>query len=165
MRLISKSSMDIKTLFDTAKTLIINAEGFSPIWYQDSFGNETIGYGFKAGGMANSLNIYKDKIMPISAANKILDKIITELMVDLNARFPFFDNLPINEGAVLMDMAYNLGLSQLSDFSAFLGYLKAGYIDLAVADLTTTLWYNQVKNRAVRDCFNLFAQVGNLYLI
>ena len=165
MKLISKSAIDCETLFDTAKTLIINAEGFSPVWYQDTIGNYTIGYGFKIGGMAHNLNIYKAKTMTMGEADKILGGIITELMVDLDARFPFFHNTYVNEGAVLIDMAYNLGLGQLSDFRTFLGYIEAGDIDLAVADLTTTLWYSQVKNRAVRDCFNLYAQPDNLYLI
>ena len=169
MKLISKSSMNIKTLFETAQTLIINAEGFSPVWYQDTMGNNTIGYGFKMNGMAYQygLNAYIDigKTITIDEANKILDKIITEIMVDLDARFPFFHNLQINQGAVLIDMAYNLGLRQFYAFAIFLSYIEKGQIDNAVADLTDTLWYNQVKNRAVRDCFNLFAQVGNLYLI
>ena len=167
MKLITKSSMNIKTLVDTANTLIVNAEDFSSTWYTDTTGNLTIGYGFNINGMALNYGIleYEDKTITQNEADIILGKIITEIMVDLDSYFPFFHNLPVNQGAVLMDMAYNLGISQLIDFKTFLGYLRAGYIDLAIADLTTTLWYKQVKNRAIRDCFNLYAQPDNLYLI
>ncbi len=167
MKLISNSSMDIKTLFDTAKALIINAEGFSPAWYSDTAGNLTIGYGFKMGGMAQKygLGSFRHKLMTEQEATDILTPIITEITTLLSMDLLWFKEISINQGATLADMAYNLGLSQFYGFNTFLGYIAKGEIDNAVADLTTTLWYNQVKNRAVRDCFNLFAQVGNLYLI
>ena len=167
MKLISKSSKNIKTLSDTAKTLIENAEGFSPTWYDDTTDNLTIGYGFKMGGMAQKygLEVYKDKLMTEQDADIILIKIINEIIAVLQTQLLFFKNLTINQAAVLIDMSYNLGIGQFYLFYTFLSYMEENRIDNAVADLTTTLWYNQVKNRAIRDCFNLYAKPDNLYLI
>ena len=167
MKLISKSSKNIKTLSDTAKTLIENAEGFSPTWYDDTTGNLTIGYGFKMGGMAQKygLEVYKDKLMTEQEADIILIKIINEIIAVLQTQLLFFKNLTVNKAAVLIDMSYNLGIGQFYQFYTFLSYMEENRIDNAVADLTTTLWYNQVKNRAIRNCFNLYAQPDNLYLI
>ena len=152
-----------------ANQLIINAEGFSPKWYQDIFGHFTIGYGFTQTGYAkfyipqyiSNLN----ELMTISEAQLILDDIIAEINNSLATDLHFFDYLSVNQKAVLIDMAYNLGMAQLFSFDTFLSYLKAGDIDNAVNDLTNTLWYNQVKNRAIRDCLNLYAQDNNYYLM
>ena len=154
--------------------LIENAEGFSPTWYNDTMGNATIGYGFKHNGYAaqyvtsyiNSPNL----TMPISAAKEILDNIVSDISLELINDLTYFkllsfNSLSINKKAVLIDMAYNLGISQFLTFDTFLSYLGQGEIDEAVADLTETLWYNQVKNRAVRDCLNLYAKDNNLYLL
>ena len=165
MKLITNNNN--KTLQETAQLLIENAEGFSSTWYQDSMGNDTIGYGFKAGGMAQkyNLDLYKSRPMTELEGILILENIISEIGIALRMKLPFFINLPINQAAVLIDMAYNLGLRQFYAFAIFLSYIEKGQIDNAVADLTDTLWYQQVKNRAVRDCFNLYAQPTNLYLM
>ena len=153
-----------------ANELIINAEGFMSHWYIDSFGNKTIGYGFKASGYAkNYLSQYllnPDELMARYEANTILGYIIKDINNELvNTEQLFNVNLSINKKAVLIDMAYNLGMAQFLTFDTFLSYLKAGRIDNAVNDLTNTLWYNQVKNRAIRDCLNLYANDSNFYLI
>ena len=152
------------SLQETAELLIQNAEGFSPTWYKDSFGNDTIGYGFKAGGMAQK---YLGGMQTITEQEgiDILYEIISDIVISLNAGLSFFKGLQKNQKAVLIDMAYNLGLNQFYTFNLFIYYMGLEQFDDAVADLTQTLWYNQVKNRAIRDCFNLFAQEGNLYLI
>ena len=152
-----------------ANQLIINAEGFMSHWYIDSFGNKTIGYGFKESGYAKNY-IYQyllnpDELMTQAEANLILKNIVNDIDKQLIDNWQAFDSLPINQKAVLIDMAYNLGMVQFLGFGIFLSYLKAGNIDAAVNDLTNTLWYNQVKNRAIRDCLNLYAQDNNYYLI
>lgn len=155
--------------YQVAQLLIENAEGFSPTWYNDTTGNKTIGYGFKYNGYAKeALKPYltsPNKTMTMRAARKILDDIITGIISALMQDVPCFTSLSINKKAVLVDMAYNLGLEQLLTFDTFFPYLEQGKIDEAVCDLTQTLWYNQVKNRAVRDCLNLYAKDTNFYLL
>jgi GH24 family phage-related lysozyme (muramidase) len=153
-----------------AYQLITNAEGFSQTWYNDIFGNATIGYGFTQTGYAR-LYIPEyisnpSKLMAISEARIILNNIIENIDTELINAIDFFNtDLLRNQKAVLIDMAYNLGMAQFRTFDTFLSYLKSGRIDDAVCDLTNTLWYNQVKNRAIRDCLNLYAQDINYYLI
>ena len=169
MRLISNHYINDKYL-SVANDLITDAEGFTAYWYNDIFGNKTIGYGFKASGYAkNYLSQYllnPNELMTIQEAKTILEYIITDINNELANTTQLFDaELSINKKAVLIDMAYNLGMAQFLTFDTFLSYLKAGRIDNAVNDLTNTLWYNQVKNRAIRDCLNLYAQDTNYYLL
>ena len=166
MKLISNPALSFTF---AGSELIRNAEGFSAKWYEDPRGNPTIGYGFTRTGFAKEylspFILNPSKLMAISEARVILSDIITNINDDLIAQLNFFDELSINKQAVLIDMAYNLGMTQFLTFDTFLSYLKAGRIDDAVNDLTNTLWYNQVKNRAIRDCLNLYAQDKNYYLI
>lgn len=169
MKLISNPYVNYNYLY-VANDLITNAEGFISHWYTDTFGNKTIGYGFKASGYAkNYLSPYllnPDELMTAQEAKTILGAIVLSINNELaNTTQLFAANLSINQKAVLLDMAYNLGMAQFLTFDTFLSYLKAGRIDNAVCDLTNTLWYNQVKNRAIRDCLNLYAQDNNYYLI
>ena len=155
---------------DIAKALIINAEGFSASWYNDQFGNATIGYGFAENGIGKDLltNYINNKslLMLETDASIILERIIQKIILLLNKKiywFRLYNN--INKKAVLIDMAYNLGITQFLSFDIFLNYLENDRIDYAVNNLTNTLWYNQVKNRAIRDCLNLYANEINYYLI
>ena len=155
---------------DIAKDLIMNAEGFISHWYIDSFGNKTIGYGFEASGYAkNYISQYllnPNESITFQEAKMILGDIVNDINYELtNTTQLFTAKLSINQKAVLIDMAYNLGMAQFMTFDTFLSYLRAGRIDDAVNDLTNTLWYNQVKNRAIRDCLNLYEQDSNYYLI
>ena len=167
MKLINNAGLDYMAV---ANELITNAEGFISHWYIDSFGNKTIGYGFKASGYAkNYISQYllnPNELITVQEAKTILDYIVKDINNELvNTEQLFNVNLSINKKAVLIDMVYNLGMVQFLTFDTFLSYLKAGRIDNAVCDLTNTLWYNQVKNRAIRDCLNLYAQDNNYHLI
>ena len=167
MKLINNAGLDYMAV---ANELITNAEGFISHWYTDAFGNKTIGYGFKASGYAkNYISQYllnPNELITVQEAKTILDYIVKDINNELvNTEQLFNVNLSINKKAVLIDMAYNLGMAQFLTFDTFLSYLKAGRIDNAVCDLTNTLWYNQVKNRAIRDCLNLYAQDTNYYLL
>lgn len=162
MRLITNK---VSLLPDIAGILIRNAEGYSPIWYQDNMGNDTIGYGFKAGGIAQKYNLGAFQTMSIADADEILLQIISEIIASLRDKLEFLGKLTLNQRAVLVDMAYNLGLKQFYTFNTFLAYLEKEQIDNAIADLTNTLWYKQVQNRAIRDCLNMYIPSTRLYLI
>ena len=161
MKLITLSSEGTMTL---ALMLIKNAEGFSNVPYKDSLGNWTIGYGFNM-----SLPEFSDiKHIDEIEADSILRVRIMEISSGI------INNISITEygyggkinTAILIDMAYNLGIEGLSLFNTFLSYLRLGKNAQAVADLTNTLWYSQVKERAVRNCLNILLNNPNyLYLM
>src|SRR5262247_12330 len=49
--------------------------------------------------------------------------------------------------AVLVDMAFNVGVHKLLGFNVFLGLMQEGRYVEAADDLETTLWYKQVGRR------------------
>ena len=135
--------------------LIKNAEGFSDVPYQDSLGNWTIGYGFNMSEPEYSGITHIDEV----EADSLLKVRIVEIYNnEKNAYhlFSFTYSHVIN--ATLIDMSYNLGIAGLESFDNFLQYIKCGLNEEAVADLTNTLWYSQVKERAVRNCLNLLLE-------
>ncbi len=153
------------SILDRAALLIKDAEGFSATWYVDSTGNQTIGYGFKYDGIANQfLNVNS---LTTDEATAILNDVLMDLYPELLKTFKFIQKQEIsgNIVAVLIDMAYNLGIAQLQQFLTFLGDLRAGMIEEAVADMLNTEWAGQVGNRAIRDALNLLAASNTLYLI
>ena len=153
-----KSEKDVNIL---SLVLIKNAEGFSPIPYLDRLGNRTIGYGFNM-----SLPQFSNyKAMTEMDASDLLFAFIEKLYPVVLSKICFGKEYSENIMSVLMDMSYNLGIEGLSNFDSFLSLLRLGKIDNAVSDLTNTLWYSQVGQRAIRNCFNLLTTKNYLYLI
>ena len=159
MKLITLSNEGIATL---ALMLIKNAEGFSDVPYKDSLGNWTIGYGFNMSlpeyhGLKHIDEVEADSLLKVKVV-EILNGKINDL------RLYAFSNSRI-VSAILVDMCYNLGTAGLESFDSFLQYIRFDMREEAVADLTNTLWYSQVKDRAVRNCLNLLVNDNYLYLI
>ncbi len=154
---------------DIAKTLVKNAEGFSPTIYQDTLGNDTIGYGFTLKTIISMGYVMPyDKIMPIPEADFILERLLKNIYnlinMNENLRINFAKQCPTVQ-AVFADMIYNLGFNGFTGFTTFLSYMDALQYDNAVIDLTNTLWYSQVKQRAIRNCFIILSHSSSLYLI
>ncbi len=153
MKIVSNENL---SLFESAKILIVNAEGFSATPYKDIFGIETIGYGFDEKYL-NSMGHINKQDMTIDEADKILEVKINDLINEVKFKISSFGKNK-NIYPVLIDMAYNLGWTELKLFNVFLSYLEEGEIEMSVVDLTNTLWYQQLKNRGVRNCLNLLAR-------
>ncbi len=143
-------------------TLIKNAENYREFEYKDEFGNSTIGWGFLMDSFSPvKIKEYLKKGISIDEANSLLSMRVVHIMHTIDIAFP---NLNRNVYLVFIDMIYNLGITQFTEFTTFLSFVKLDEINFAVKDLTNTLWYKQVENRAVRDCFNLLS-TKNYYLI
>lgn len=56
----------------------------------------------------------------------------------------------IPRGAVLLDMAYNMGVAGLMNFHHMLAAVQAGDWKTAAAEMLNSTWAKQVKNRAYR---------------
>ncbi len=156
MKLITLKTNDV---FEISAILIKNAEGFSSHPYIDTLGHSTIGYGFNM-----SLPSFSGlKNISTHSADILLEKEISYILSS-----SFFGNLPYLPShimATLVDMAYNMGIEGLIEFDTFLGFLYKSQIDEAISDLTETLWYKQVGQRAVRNCFNIMTKSNLLFLI
>ncbi len=157
------------SILDRAALLIKDAEGFSATWYTGSLGHSSIGYGFKSGGYATEYLINNDitSLITRNQADDVLNDVLMDLYPEVLKTFKFIQRqeLAANTVAVLIDMAYNLGIKQLEQFTAFLSFLRAGMTENAIADMLNTEWAQQVGNRAVRDALNLTAEAGTLFLI
>ena len=160
------------SVFSDAKTLIKNAEGFSSLIYIDTLGNDTIGYGFDLADLISKgfLPSNTRTITPADA-DLILDKIINTIFYQIY-QIDMLDNIKAcynkqygTVQAVFIDMIYNLGFKGFSEFVVFLSYMNDLKYNEAVIDLTNSLWYSQVKQRAIRNCFIILNHSDSLYLI
>ena len=154
-----KVSITGESLIDITAAYIKINEGFSSMYYIDTTGNKTIGYGFNLAiypSLSEPLNIEKANIL----LNKSIEKNIQYAcqIFDDPYHVNFFDNLEYNIQSVILDMIYNLGISGFRDFNNFIYYIRNNndsFISAAI-DLEHTLWYEQVGLRGKRAAFNLF---------
>lgn len=115
-------------------------EGYCSHLYKDSKGFNTIGYGFNL-----------DKIqMPQDVSSLWLDHIINDTEYTLSKALSFWNDLDPVRKAVLINMAYNLGITGLLAFHQMLEYLaKKDYIS-AEKEMANSKWNNEVSLRAFR---------------
>lgn len=67
----------------------------------------------------------------------------------LDARLPWWRDLDEVRGAVLLDMAFNMGAARLCTFRRTLEDVKAGRWDEAATAMLDSCWASQVGHRAV----------------
>ena len=139
-----------------ANIMIRNAEGYQLYPYKDIFGNFTVGYGFLMNTFTHlkSKDIYKYGLSEQDSEAILVQK-ITKIMGDMDITY---SHLTQNVYYIFIDMIYNLGFEQFKSFKTFISFCEQNEIEKAVNDLTNTLWYQQVRQRAIRDCLNLLSK-------
>lgn len=125
-----------KDVFDLTK----GDEGFSGKIYICTEGHRTIGYGFNLDAIS----------MPIEVADLWLNMLLDQIEEKLKKNIIFYPVLNDARKAVLIDMAYNLGISILLQFKNMLYALQEKRYDKAADEMMTSKWAAQVKNRAVK---------------
>lgn len=125
------------------RNLIIKHEGFRDKVYKDTTGHLTIGYGHNL----------ESKGITQFAANVILDDDIMWFLPRLSKSVPFFDGLDFARKSVLLDMAFNLGLHGLLEFTEMLEAVRVGNYATAAACILESKWAAQVGNRAKEDAY------------
>jgi len=118
-------------------------EGRVPHAYQDSLGYWTIGVG-------HLIDKRKGGRLPEHIIDALLDWDAGEKWQELLRRAPWVEDLDDVRQAVLLDMAFNLGVTGLLKFKNTLKAVRAGDWDAAAAGMMNSLWAKQVKTRAVR---------------
>lgn len=117
-------------------------EGVVDHAYQDSLGYWTIGVGFlidkKKGG-----KLYPEEI------DFILTNRLDKLVMELDNALPWWSSLSDNRRAVILDMAWNLGVKGLLGFKNTLECVRTGQYDKAAQGMLRSLWARQVKGRAI----------------
>ena len=117
---------------------IVRHEGSKNRMYLDSEGIRTIGVGHNL------------ETMPISdrAVMVILEDDIEIAIMDLNRAFPWVKHLDEVRRDVLINMAFNMGISTLKEFERMLAAIQANNFQLAAAEMLDSKWARQVGSRA-----------------
>ena len=115
--------------------LIKKHEGFRGMPYEDSRGFPTIGYGTK---------------LPIDEeeAELLLKHRLDKMTAELKKEITYFDDLPNEIQAVLLDMLYNLGVNGLLRFKRMWKAVEHRDWERMALEMQNSRWYNQVGRRA-----------------
>jgi lysozyme len=120
-----------------------NEEGVIPHAYQDSLGFWTIGVGRLIDQRKGGL-LYPDEIEYL-LANDVKRK--TDGLI---ASLPWFQLLDERRQAVLIQMAFQMGLKGLLAFSTTLSHVRVGRYDEAAVAMLESVWAKQTPERAKR---------------
>jgi lysozyme len=129
-------------------------EGFQERVYKCTAGRDTIGYGYNLS--ANPLALSNYEIVGFiksgirkDLAETILKVHVAQIETVLKKTFPYFEMLNEARRAVLINMAFNMGLVGLFAFKNTLRMIEAGDYDGAAINMLRSKWATQVKGRAV----------------
>lgn len=130
-------------------------EGYRQHAYPDTDGNITIGIGdnltdrLGVKTMEEAAKIYPEGISYEEAVKNMKD-FINKLIPSIRINIPFFDTLDDVRQSIIVNMAYNMGISKLIGFRDMLMYLKARKFGIAANEMRDSVWYRQVPQRAER---------------
>jgi lysozyme len=122
------------------KRLLILHEGVRPDLYKCPAGKWTIGVGHNLD--ANPISM--------RAALLILEDDVEDVEDQLDEALPWWRRLDDVRQAVLVDMAFNMGVSGLEDFVRTLRCARYGEYEQAADAMLESRWARQVPNRAKR---------------
>ena len=119
---------------------IANEEGYKPDLYYCTEGYPSIGYGF---------NIDQVR-MPREVADLWLRMIIDDLKVEF-LKYPWFTKLVYPRQIVILDMAYQMGVSGVLKFKGMIAALSVHDYEKAAVELMDSKYARQTPNRAKRN--------------
>lgn len=126
-------------LRELTKLLVLH-EGYRQKPYKDTVGKLTIGYGFNL----DDVGLYPEE------CDFIIQNRIRRIAVELEKALPWVDDLDPVRTAVLLDMAYNMGIPTLLTFKKTLAKVKEGDYQTAASMMLQSKWAGQVGRRATR---------------
>ena len=136
-------------------------ENIEPKVYKDTKGKRTIGIGFNLDEPSNrkkaealGFNVQDmlsgKKILSDKEIKILYNESIKQAANDANAFLPRAGRQPPVVQKVLIDMAFNLGLTRLNGFVEMRKALLKGDYNKAADEMINSKWYNQVGNRSKR---------------
>ena len=125
------------------KSQLLREEGAESCAYQDSLGYWTIGVGRlidsrKGGGLSNEEIDY------------LLDNDIKAKTREVLLALPWMEKLNDARQAVLIGMAFQMGMKGLLQFKRALGSIEDGHYNKAAAEMMDSAWARQTFGRAAR---------------
>ena len=125
------------------KQQLIRDEGSVSHAYEDNLGFTTIGVGrlidFRRGGGVSDSEI-----------DYLLSNDIEEKTAQILAALPWASKLSETRRAVLINMAFQLGINGLLKFKRALGSIEDGQYSEAAMEMLDSLWAQQTPERAKR---------------
>lgn len=125
-------------------------EGFRADAYYCSEKYPTIGIGWKIGGKNQPLEDFKWMTISEGAALAQCKSEVYDLSVNLHACIECWQNLSDVRQAVLISMAYQMGIGGLMKFRKMLAAIEAGDFAEAAQQGMDSRWANQTYARANR---------------
>jgi lysozyme len=126
--------------------MLIRDERRVPYAYEDSLGFLTIGVG-------HLIDQRKGGSLPDFMIDELLDYDISTKTAELLKRFPWMATLDEARQAVMVSMAFQLGVSGLAKFPKALTYMKGGeYHSAAFEFADSTVAREQTPERWKRHC-------------
>lgn len=119
---------------------LVGDEGFSNKIYTDTKGFLTIGYGF---------NLTTGSI-PTSVAIHWLNVLLSDIRYQLEENIVFWNELSDARKYILINMAYQMGVSGLLNFRGMIKALASKDYIGAANEMKDSLWYREFTARASR---------------
>lgn len=123
-----------------AKAMLRNDEGLRLKPYHCTADKLTIGYGRNL----------EDRGISENEAEVLLANDVSEIHEDLSEIYDFFNTLTPTRQAVLISMAFNLGLNGLNKFRKMIKAIEDNDYAEAASQMLDSRWANQVGKRAQR---------------
>lgn len=132
--------MITRELLETVSSLLISEEGFRQFAYKDTKGIISVGFGRNL----RDTGISRDE------ARMLLENDIKRVYSELLREIPWICQLEHIRKAVIIDMAYNMGVKELMGFKKFLGYVQRCQWLEAGKEMLNSKWWTDVGRRAVK---------------
>ena len=123
------------------KTMLQNEEGLSLVPYRDHLGFLTVGWGHRTNSHST---------ISLEEADRLLDEDIAKAEAGVRKALPWFDDMNEVRQAVLIAMAFQIGLRGLLVFKKTLRYVERGSYVLAAHEMLDSRWAEQTPARAGR---------------
>ena len=147
---------------DATQKHIKGFEALSLKTYPDSLGVPTVGWGFnldKEGaparvqtlGLSHARVLAGKQTLTIDQADALFLIDYQDAAYEAEKLIPNFDEHPEPVQTVIVDMVFNLGMTRFRKFTKLLAALAAKDYCAAALEMEDSLWYSQVKRRAVID--------------
>ena len=120
-----------------------NDEGWRPSAYSDSLGYLTIGYGFL-------IDERKAGTLPLEIAEQWLIQAATQRWNSLVNIYPWLNDQPEQVQRAVANMAYQLGVNGVGNFTKMLNALESGDRETAAIEALDSKWAIQTPERAER---------------
>lgn len=135
-------------------------EGFRAYQYLDTMGIPTIGYGYNLKANPEKLTVEQKQLFKLNGitekfASDLLEKRIAILYDRLEDALSFWNELNEARQSVLLNMAFNLGLSGLFKFEKAIRLINQDKYFEAALELLNSIWTKQVKTRALELAYQM----------